>query len=124
MLKDGKDDKINDEVSIVGNESLAENFDASARLVVTVDVEKYQSWLDESDFSDEQKEEFLQSLWSIVVAFVEHGFGVHPLQEICGQDGEDCTAQPKQDFDQVKSEKQNTKKRSEDLSHVDGLEVE
>lgn len=124
MLKDGKDDKINDEVSIVGNESLAENFDASARPVVTVDVEKYQSWLDESDFSDEQKEEFLQSLWSIVVSFVEHGFGVHPLQEICGQGGDGRTARPKRDFDQVKSEKQDTKRRSEDLSDVDGLEVE
>lgn len=124
MLKDGKDDKNNDEVSIVGNESLADNFDASARSIVTVDVEKYQSWLDGSDFSDEQKEEFLQSLWSMVVSFVELGFGVHPLQEICGQDGEDRTARPKRDFDQVKSEKQDTKKRSEDLSHVDGLEVE
>lgn len=124
MLKDGKDDKNKDEVSTVGTENLADNFDASARPIVTVDVEKYQSWLDGSDFSDAQKEEFMQSLWSMVVSFVELGFGVHPLQEICGQDSFDGTVRPKQDFDQVKSGSQDTKKRSNDLSHMDGLEVE
>ena len=48
--------------------------------MLTVDVEKYQSFLDGADMTDEQKEEFLQALWSIIVSFVELGFGVHPVQ--------------------------------------------
>jgi hypothetical protein len=35
-----------------------------------------------------EKEEFLQALWTIIVGFVEMGFGVHPLQEVCGKDAE------------------------------------
>ena len=48
---------------------------ALAQPILTIDVEKYQSWLNEPGLSDEQKVEFLQALWSIVVAFVELGFG-------------------------------------------------
>ncbi|MAZ18484.1 MAG: hypothetical protein CL535_19430 [Ahrensia sp.] len=83
---------------------LADRFDASARPIVTVDVEKYQSFLDESDLTDEQKEEFLNAIWSIVVSFVEFGFGVHPLQEVCGQNSEICSQRPKDAFDRVRSE--------------------
>lgn len=83
---------------------LSDKFRASARPTLTVDVEKYQAWLDGSDLSLEQKEEFLQALWSIVVSFVELGFGVHPLQEICGQDAPDDALSPKMARDQVQSE--------------------
>ena len=57
----------------------------SERPVLTVDVEAYQAFLDTSDLSDEQKEEFLLALWSIVVSFVDIGFGIHPLQAFGGQ---------------------------------------
>ncbi len=83
---------------------LAGRFDASAQPIVTVDVEKYQSFLDESDLTDEQKEEFLNAIWSIVVSFVELGFGVHPLQEVCGQNSEDSSQRPKDVFDRVRSD--------------------
>ena len=75
-----KDDTRTPETS-----DLSEDFRVSARSILTVDVEKYQSWLDNSELSQAQKEGFLQALWSIVVSFVELGFGVHPLQETCGQ---------------------------------------
>jgi hypothetical protein len=89
---------------------LSDKFRASARPTLTVDVEKYQAWLDETDLSQEQKEEFLQALWSIVVSFVEMGFGVHPLQEICGQDDLDDAAAPKLARDQVQSEHAENRK--------------
>ena len=46
-----------------------------------VDIERYQSYLDNSDISDEQKAEFLKALWTVIVAFVDIGYGVHPVQE-------------------------------------------
>tara|TARA_R110000850_G_scaffold79358_8_gene171153 strand:- start:99 stop:407 length:309 start_codon:yes stop_codon:yes gene_type:complete len=65
---------------------LLEAFSGSARPTLTVDVAKYQEYLDGSDLTPEQKEEFLNAVWSIVVTFVELGYGVHPLQEACGKD--------------------------------------
>ena len=70
----------------VGEKRLAVTFDASARRVLTVDVKKYEALLDDPSLSEAQKEEFLRAIWSVVVTFVELGFGVHPLQEVCGQD--------------------------------------
>jgi len=52
---------------------------------VEIDVEKYQAYLDDPSLSDTQKEEIIHALWTIIVAFVELGFGVHPTQQACGQ---------------------------------------
>ena len=57
---------------------------------LTIDYALYEKYLAESDWSEEQKREFITTLWSIIVNFVDLGFGVHPLQqaenEPCGQD--------------------------------------
>lgn len=66
------------------NKALIEQFSGVARPVITVDVEKYQQYLDGSGLSEDQKEEYLEAMWAVVVAFVELGFGVHPLQDVCG----------------------------------------
>jgi len=50
-----------------------------------VDVERYQHLLDDPALSEEQKQQIIEALWSIIVNFVELGFGVHPVQEACGQ---------------------------------------
>ena len=59
---------------------------------LTIDWELYGKYLDASDLSDAEKREFLETLWSIVVSFVELGFGVHPLQQVtdnaCAQQAE------------------------------------
>lgn len=86
------------------NRNLSDQFGASARPIVTVDIEKYQSYLDDSNLTPEKKEEFLQAVWSIVVTYVELGFGVHPLQEVCGQDSEILSSSATDGFDKVKSE--------------------
>lgn len=77
---------MNDEVKITTNTGgLGEQFDASAKPSLSVDVEKYQAYLDGSEMNDSEKEEFLQALWQIILGFVEFGFGVHPVQEVCGK---------------------------------------
>ena len=71
-----------------GLDGLRAHFDASSKPVILVDVEKYQAFLDGWDATSAEKEEFLQTLWGIIVSFVEWGYGVHPLQEVCGKDAE------------------------------------
>ena len=65
-----------------GNLPLRTEFIEVARPVVSVDVEKYKAFLDGSDMTESQKEEFLQALWSIVVTFVELGFGGQNLKHV------------------------------------------
>ncbi|WP_037226929.1 hypothetical protein [Roseobacter sp. GAI101] len=52
---------------------------------LSVDWEAYGVMLDASDMPEAQKRELIQTLWSIVTAFVDLGFGVHPVQQVCGQ---------------------------------------
>ncbi len=82
---------------------LAPTFEKSAAPIVGVDVAKYQAWLDDANLSPAQKEEFLQALWSIVVMFVELGFGVHPLQEVWEQDPVDNKELAKSDSGELNS---------------------
>ena len=124
MLYDGKKGGQQSTDEATGSKGLAESFDASVRPVITVDIQKYQSLLDESGMSDAQKEEFLQALWSIVVTFVELGFGVHPLQEVCGKDSGESSARPKEDFDKVRSKDFDETKKQKDSSPKGGLEVQ
>jgi hypothetical protein len=48
---------------------------------LTLDVELYQHYLDDSDLSDAEKAELLETLWSIICEFVRLGFGIHPIQQ-------------------------------------------
>lgn len=91
--------------------NMADAFAVSANPVVAIDVEKYQSWLDDSDLSDQEKQEFLQALWNIVVAFVELGFGVHPLQEVCGQQSVLVDQSAKEAFNRVSSSEPNATRK-------------
>ena len=86
-----------------GLDGLSVTFDQSAKPILTIDVERYQAYLDDTDLTAAQKEEFLQSMWQIIVGFVELGFGVHPLQEVCGKDAETDAQHPKGCFDRVSS---------------------
>jgi hypothetical protein len=52
---------------------------------VTFDVSRYEHFLEDQGLSAEQKRAMLEALWSIIVGFVDLGFGVHPVQQACGQ---------------------------------------
>jgi hypothetical protein len=56
---------------------------------LTIDWGLYASYLEESDLDDDQKREFIETLWSIVVSFVDLGFGIDPTQQVCGQNSND-----------------------------------
>ncbi|MEM8570362.1 MAG: hypothetical protein AAGG56_05565 [Pseudomonadota bacterium] len=53
----------------------------NSQRALTLDVDLYQSYLDESDLTDDEKQAFLEALWNLVVSFVQLGFGVHPAQD-------------------------------------------
>lgn len=55
---------------------------------LTVDWEAYGHFLEGSDLSDEDKREFIETLWSIVVGFVDLGFSVGSPERSCGQDAD------------------------------------
>lgn len=42
-------------------------------------------YLEDQDIPDEQKRELIETLWSIVVAFVDLGWKLNPESEICGE---------------------------------------
>ncbi len=44
------------------------------------DAEKYKGFKEVSDLTEEQQVEFLQTLWSMMKAFVDLGFGVNSIQ--------------------------------------------
>ncbi len=49
---------------------------------LTFDPKTYLEFVDDCELTGAQKIEFLQTLWSIMVAFVDLGFGISPLQHI------------------------------------------
>ncbi len=61
---------------------------SSGRRALSLDVDYYQSFLDDTDIPDDKKQELIEALWSIVIGFVDMGFGIHPLQQLkhCEQD--------------------------------------
>lgn len=50
--------------------------------VLQVDFEKYMHFLDDPSLSDAQKQELLETIWSILLQFVDLGFGIHPMQQV------------------------------------------
>ena len=87
-----------------------ETFSTAACPTLSIDIDRYQEYLDGSGLTPEQKEEFLRATWSIVVTFVELGYGVHPLQEACGKLRETDPQPPPLAADAVISEDQEIAK--------------
>lgn len=49
-----------------------------------IDYELYMKMLEDSEWTDDQKREFIETMWSIIVSFVDLGFGIHPVQQALG----------------------------------------
>jgi hypothetical protein len=45
------------------------------------DPEKYRAFLEDTELSHEQQTEYLKVLWSIMITFVDLGFGVDSVQQ-------------------------------------------
>ncbi|MEM9765184.1 MAG: hypothetical protein AAF968_22235 [Pseudomonadota bacterium] len=52
---------------------------------IEIDWDLYARMLDEGDLSDAEKRQMLDALWSIIAMFVDLGFGLHPVEQACGQ---------------------------------------
>lgn len=46
-----------------------------------IDYALYEKMLEGSEWTDAQKQEFIETLWGIVVQFVDMGIGIHPVQQ-------------------------------------------
>ena len=93
---------MKNEFRTTSSTGLTERFASSAQRVVTIDVARYQSYLDGMDASDERKEEILRAMFSIMMTFVDLGFSVHPLQEVCGKEGIGADTVSKTSLDEVR----------------------
>lgn len=103
--------------------TISETFAASSKRTLTVDVAKYQEYLDHSDMTPDQKEDFLQAVLNIVVTFVDLGFSVKTIEDACGKDGQSALPRPKAAFDQVRSKDQQSDKTKKKPGPSGGLEV-
>ena len=61
--------------------SIAPETNAATRLpALAFDFREYQRFVDDSDWTEAQKREFLEAVWQIIVGFVDLGFKLHPVQ--------------------------------------------
>ena len=49
-------------------------------LAVTLDLETYRAQLEDWDASDDQKTEFIKTMWELLLSFAQIGFEIHPAQ--------------------------------------------
>ena len=47
-----------------------------------LDLDKYRPYVDGFDLSEAQKDELIHTLWTIMEAFADQAFGLHPAQQI------------------------------------------
>ena len=80
---------------------------ASRHSRLEIDLDHYQSYLDDPALTPDQKEEILGALWTIITAFVELGFGVHPVQQACGKHERTLDPTAKSESTKPKKNKEN-----------------
>ena len=59
-----------------------------SRPVITVDYDLYAHHFENSGLSEDEKREYLKSLWNLIVEVISLGYGVHPVQQAqnaCGK---------------------------------------
>lgn len=103
---------------------ISKTFAASSQRILTVDVEKYQAYLDDMDISEAKKIEIIESLFFIMLAFADLGVSVHPLQEVCGKEGNGPNKVSKPAVDDVRSKEPKQLARRRKPSPSGGLEAE
>ena len=72
-----------------------------------IDFDNYQSYLDDPALTPEQKQDIVCALWTIISAFVELGFGVHPVQQACGKPETALDLRTKSESTKPKQDKKN-----------------
>ena len=65
-----------------------------SRPSLTIDWEVYAAMLEDSDMPLDQQKELIETLWSIVVMFVDLGFELSPVRQIFGEVDEPLSDYP------------------------------
>jgi len=52
---------------------------------VEIDFDRYAAILDDPELTEDQSEQIILALWSIVTCFLRLGFNIDPVQQACGQ---------------------------------------
>lgn len=55
------------------------------KLAIQFDAREFAHFLADIDVSEAQKLEYIETIWTIILHFIDMGFGIHPLQQACGQ---------------------------------------
>lgn len=78
---------------------------------LSIDWEVYAAMLEDSDMPRDQQKELIETLWSISVMFVDMGFDLNPVQQICGEPDDPLSDSPpdllsllKAEFNQTQQE--------------------
>lgn len=58
---------------------------AAETFAIQFDAAEFVHFLEDADLSSAQKIEYVRMIWDIVLQFVDLGFGLHPIQQACGQ---------------------------------------
>jgi len=53
-----------------------------------LDVQKYRSYVDGFDLSNEEKDKLLEAIWLLLETFVDRSFDEDPVQYLLGRDAE------------------------------------
>lgn len=68
---------------------MTKSHDSPARRALTLDTAKYQSYLDDTQIPDDQKTQLIETLWVIVVAFIDLGYEINAgnthKEDCCGK---------------------------------------
>ena len=76
-VENKKEGEIDNQV--LGIENI--NAEIKARPVLKIDWHLYEEYLVDADIPDDQKKALIEALWSIMVSFVDLGFGLAPEQQ-------------------------------------------
>lgn len=87
------------------------------------DIKQFDALFNESDLDDSQREEFLQNLWNIVVAFIDYRWKTHPVQmamDDCGKKPKNQSQRPFQDQSMLSSKDQKLCENYQNMAKNNG----
>jgi hypothetical protein len=85
-----------------------------SRPSLSIDWELYAAMLEESDMPLDQQKELIETLWSIVVMFVDLGFDLNPVTQICGEPDDALSHDPPDLVSLIEQDRAQVRRHEED----------
>ena len=67
----------------------------TGKIPLTIDIARYEHFLQNSNLNQVEKEQWLNDLWSVICSFIQMGCEVQPIQQVkqsCGKEEETFSA--------------------------------